>query len=604
MSILSMAESRFGKIVAVGENGQSYFSDDYGATWIATVSGTTNNLNGVTYHSYDGFNSWVAVGDNGIIIQTLDGKNWFPLNSGYTEHLNAIAATDSIYAVGDNGTFIISPNSGAQWFPIILDTEEHLRGIDVGTSLYLIVGDNDTIITGNISVSSEGGVLEAHVSERISLSSQESPGGSIYEAPVQELCSCSGSTGNKQFVSLTDRLYSHEVLSDPSGRQSVAVLDLVGAWSFSKHNGAFVQEVISLVKWFDWNAFRHNILAKDAMAMSCDVKPACKRYAVGTSVVDFVSEATTTGVFNLSILQKMSLRDKIFTAFSMLLLDGIATEDSTEYRIEKALRIFERIRAQDSSSSIAHFIQPLAVALSFSEAMNAGKGASTAEEFEVTVSILNSADYYNSLLEQAIVDSTPKMICIARLSLSEEVQSESFVGTSAIFSHLVKDGIAFSISFNAGEDSYTGWVMNTESFAVSEYSNYPFNSFAQIAGKYYGANSNGLYLLEGDTDAGDAIEAYVSLGLTNFGEPRTKRMRAAHIGIRSDGKTLLRVKTDSNDTKYYEIEESKNGLSSKKVPMQRNLLSTYWHFTLENVNGSDFELDSFEFVPVVLNRRG
>lgn len=307
---------------------------------------------------------------------------------------------------------------------------------------------------------------------------------------------------------------------------------------------------------------------------------------------------------NPVINEEIKSYDLIKILWQAIAEENFALSDALDKYINNIAVIVEqaKISSTIATTFVANAITTELVAIE--ELLNSGKGAGLDETISIdTYGTVNAL--MQLLLEDKVgVDSTAENTCTFQcIGLEKIIFADDLTFGGKIIA-AINEGVIFSIAFNTPNDAFTGWVLNTESFAVSEYSNYPFNSFAQIAGKYYGANSNGLYLLEGDTDAGDAIEAYASLGLTNFGEPRTKRMRAAHIGIRSDGKTLLRVKTDSNDTKYYEIEESKNGLSSKKVPMQRNLLSTYWHFTLENVNGSDFELDSFEFVPVVLNRRG
>ncbi|MCK5611056.1 hypothetical protein KAR91_54790, partial [Candidatus Pacearchaeota archaeon] len=43
-------------------------------------------------------------------------------------------------------------------------------------------------------------------------------------------------------------------------------------------------------------------------------------------------------------------------------------------------------------------------------------------------------------------------------------------------------------------------VMNTENNAVTEYSNFDFNSMCEFNGVYLGGNSNGIFQMTGDTD--------------------------------------------------------------------------------------------------------
>ena len=53
------------------------------------------------------------------------------------------------------------------------------------------------------------------------------------------------------------------------------------------------------------------------------------------------------------------------------------------------------------------------------------------------------------------------------------------------------------------------YVMNLETFAVSSYANYPFNSFAEFNGMYLGCGADGLFQL--DTDIADVAGLVVTL---------------------------------------------------------------------------------------------
>ena len=65
---------------------------------------------------------------------------------------------------------------------------------------------------------------------------------------------------------------------------------------------------------------------------------------------------------------------------------------------------------------------------------------------------------------------------------------------------------------------------------LSLYSNFKFNSYAKYGGKYYGATEEGIFLLEGDDDAGDKIHTGARIGPTNFGTDREKRLRLVRCG--------------------------------------------------------------------------
>lgn len=119
---------------AVGRHGGLYKTPDGGYSWYARthmVSNTVQNLNGVHFPTADiGF----VVGENETILRTLNGTagatpppggviwtpvagGWFPQYPGTTKRLNDIkfANQDTGWAVGADGTLLVTYNRGAGW---------------------------------------------------------------------------------------------------------------------------------------------------------------------------------------------------------------------------------------------------------------------------------------------------------------------------------------------------------------------------------------------------------------------------------------------------------------------------------------------------------
>jgi len=81
------------------------------STWTSVSSSTNKNLWGVTWA--DGL--FVAVGDEGTVLTSSDGREWTQRPSGTTETLRGVSSADRRFvAVGTNATILLS-SDGFSW---------------------------------------------------------------------------------------------------------------------------------------------------------------------------------------------------------------------------------------------------------------------------------------------------------------------------------------------------------------------------------------------------------------------------------------------------------------------------------------------------------
>lgn len=146
------------------------------------------------------------------------------------------------------------------------------------------------------------------------------------------------------------------------------------------------------------------------------------------------------------------------------------------------------------------------------------------------------------------------------------------------------------------------WAINTETNASTRYEGYAFNSFARIGDSYYGAKSDGIHRLEGDTDNGEPIQAMVSFGRQDFGTTAKKRITNAYVGASSAGRLFMRITADGQDYTYA-ARSSSEQLREQRFDVGRGLSANLLEFELYNADGDDFELASVEFAAVALTRR-
>jgi hypothetical protein len=147
-------------------------------------------------------------------------------------------------------------------------------------------------------------------------------------------------------------------------------------------------------------------------------------------------------------------------------------------------------------------------------------------------------------------------------------------------------------------------TMHTETLALAQYDNFPFNSFARFGSMYLAASDQGLFMLGGDVDNGALIKAAARVGITDFGTSFLKRVDRSYVGYRTNGDLVVRVYTDEVDARDYLLQATgRLGLHGNHFRIGKGLRARFWQFEVTNVNGADFTLDSIELKPTQLRRR-
>jgi len=203
---------------------------------------------------------------------------------------------------------------------------------------------------------------------------------------------------------------------------------------------------------------------------------------------------------------------------------------------------------------------------------------------------------------QGVADRQLGFMIIDRAHAADELL------TVAHFIQLLREGATAIATFRLGDEAFFACVMNTEGAkALSTYTNYPFNSFAQLGGRMLAAADSGLYELGGDTDDGAPINARLKSLMTDMGTSRMKRVRSAYMGYTASGRLVLKLlSVDAGqlvETWFEAHDLEADAPRAQRVQTALGLRSRYWQFELANIDGADFELDELELHPLYLNRR-
>lgn len=178
----------------------------------------------------------------------------------------------------------------------------------------------------------------------------------------------------------------------------------------------------------------------------------------------------------------------------------------------------------------------------------------------------------------------------------------------AIYQAIIDERLALSVAFDFDGVPYVGLAMNTANRAVTEYDAFDYNSLAWFGGKLYGAGAAGLYRLEGNTDAGQPIQAFVRTAMKRIAGGKAARISDAYLGFRANGELQLKVIVNDNAGRkvgyVYDLVSAPKGASQPgKFDVGRGIKSVYMAFELGNVAGADFAIDVLEIRPLILDRR-
>lgn len=538
-----------GITVRVGTAGAiqtKYDIEDVEEAWVDRTSGVSNDLLAIAFNGV----TFVAVGINGACVSSDDGEVWTvrTLNNP-AERFNDIATGANVFmTVGTNGV-IEQSQEGIGWIVIASGTNEDLWGIDIAGGHYTIVGDNNTILTGEVTSTNKDIKLYESIGNQSTLDNN----GVLNHIITDGVITDERTTRIRNFF---DAL-GYSIAGEDINVLSTFVHEKNGA---DPQSGEVRSLDITLLETIA--AYQGTLDGRETGS------------ATGEPIFDIVSEDVGTWepgkqdklIGQHSFSEGIGNHDHPFDSWERL-IDSLGLNDAILFGWHAAL--------QDDAAFSDDTVGPLINII-----------------FQPTIDEVFST-----------VNSSLTLYALFHESISEQVANDETLSYNGIFNALIQDGLGVGLKLVFDGEEYVAWVVNARTGAHSDYQNWNFNSMAKIGEKYYGMKADGIYLMEGDTDAGTDIDWVIKTGLTKLGSSRIKKVPRAFIGIRSDGCILLKIATDQQRERWYKLDNLEDFLTSRQVKLGRGVKGLYWKFALESINGSSLEYDKIDLLPLVLSRR-
>jgi len=198
---------------------------------------------------------------------------------------------------------------------------------------------------------------------------------------------------------------------------------------------------------------------------------------------------------------------------------------------------------------------------------------------------------------------------VLRLVLADALQTVNVAGTGSavqVLTALLEASIFVNVDEVLSGAPGECWAVNWETSAASQYEGFDFNSFATLGGQPFGMRSDGLYLLDGDNDAGEPIRASFSLGERSMGIAGLKRMEQVYAGMSSTGRMYLKVRYQNETGQQefiYAARRDDDYHRMQRFDVGRGIKAHFLTFDIYNSDGCDFDLETVEFVVANMSRR-
>lgn len=308
------------------------------------------------------------------------------------------------------------------------------------------------------------------------------------------------------------------------------------------------------------------------------------------------------------LISSVGFTDTMFAIERMLVEESITLNATTTAQGVGLLSIMERLVLAGTATSAADALSQVTEAIALNAVLELVNRERVVDTVAFDTQVASAFTAAEALVDTLLLDALPvgqgraAVLVVDNVALSGEPVSQA----TAISQ--LRDAASFALTIALDDGVYMATVVNATTKGTTEYRNYPFNSFALLGDRYFGMSPDGIRLLEGDDDDGDPIIWRARLARTNLGTLNLKRMRPAYLGYSGTGELYLKVIVQNDTTNQLEAHayrlhaQPASSAREARVSIGQGLLSAYWGFELESIDGGKFDFDKLSLDPIVIGK--
>lgn len=348
------------------------------------------------------------------------------------------------------------------------------------------------------------------------------------------------------------------------------------------------------------------------LAATADAQPGI---GVGDTL-RLVATVQASGLLLQLVQDNAAFQDLALQVWDVALTDAVQLVDDAALLRTLLQVVADRLLLTDAAETQLHAQAAVIAGMALAAQANPGFEAAVAD----AIAFADNAQAIATLLAMvgdtlAVADGAAGAVRLV-VALDDALALDPLAATQLTAFEAVMDQLRVGLTIRIGEAEYFAYVLHTAPVdragtrPVTEYRNFPFNSFASFDGAEFAAGPGGIYELTGDDDDGTPIAAWIRSGLSHFGSLNAKRLPEMFLAIKADADEPLFVKVVHFDAKtgaktedwFHLVEVRNNGMTrTTRAKIAEGLKSVFWGYELHNINGADFGLNELRLYPLVLD---
>lgn len=298
--------------------------------------------------------------------------------------------------------------------------------------------------------------------------------------------------------------------------------------------------------------------------------------------------------------------DVIQQAINQIVADTAAGADTLN--LGAALTLVDIADAVATQTPSYNSVMLVAELIATLEAYNGADAYDVTESGALSDAYVARVEALVAMLEAAqAVDTNTALVHVMQSATDTADGGETISSTGSLLNALLNDAVLATIRLNIGGEVFTGWVLNTDTMAPSEYqfADLQFNSACKHGTRYLMAADDGIYEFTNDTGV-ETVMTYIKTGKTDFGSDLKKRIVNAYVVYSASAQMVLKVTTSEFGnlvTRNYRMTpQADDTTDARRVDIGKGVKSRYWQFEVVG-DGVDCDIDEIGMLPIVLSRR-